>query len=117
MHVGAIIATPITCFLPSTYGQLICLLPVMAFFVNGMHAGYAVYFPELFPTRYRATGAGLCFNGGRLVAAPMLYLSAWLKGQPGMDLRWAITMLGTIYVIGLLVILLMPETKGKRLED
>jgi MFS family permease len=115
MHVGAIVVTPITCFLPSTYNQLLVLLPVMAFFVNGMHAGYAVYFPELFPTRYRATGAGLCFNGGRLVAAPMLYLSAWLKGQ--MDLRQAITILGTVYVIGLVVILFMPETKGRPLED
>jgi hypothetical protein len=47
----------------------------------------------------------------------MLYLSAWLKGQPGMDLRWAITLLGTIYVVGLVVIRLMPETKGRPLED
>jgi MFS family permease len=117
MHVGAIVVTPVMCFLPTSYEQLLLLLPVMAFFVNGMHAGYAVYFPELFPTRYRATGAGLCFNGGRLVAAPMLYLSAWLKGQPGMDLRWAITLLGTIYVVGLVVIRLMPETKGRPLED
>ena len=26
-------------------------LPVFGFFTLGMHAGYAVYFPELYPTR------------------------------------------------------------------
>jgi hypothetical protein len=87
----------------------------MAFFVTGMHAGYAVLFPELFPTRLRATGAGLCFNGGRLVAAPMLTLSAAIKAR--MDLRSAVTILGLVYVFGLVFILLMPETKGKPLED
>ena len=33
-------------------------LPVFGFFTVGMHAGYAIYFPELFPTRIRGTGAG-----------------------------------------------------------
>ena len=28
-----------------------------------------LYLPELFPTRVRATGQGLCFNFGRVVAA------------------------------------------------
>ena len=50
---------------PQTYAQALWLLPVMAFFVVGMHAGYAIYFPELFPTRLRATGSSFCFNLGR----------------------------------------------------
>jgi len=56
-----------------------------------MHAGYAIYFPELFPDRLRATGTGLCFNGGRFIAAPLLFLSGSIKSS--MDLRLAITML------------------------
>ena len=47
---------------PATYTQALWLLPLMAFFVLGMHAGYAIYFPELFPTRLRATGSSVCFN-------------------------------------------------------
>lgn len=117
MQVGALIITPLTCFGPSTYTQLLLILPVFGFFLVGMHAGYAVYFPELFPTRQRATGAGLCFNGGRLVAAPMLWFSAWLKARPGMDLRMAVSLLGLIYVVGIVLVLLMPETKGVALQD
>jgi MFS family permease len=117
MHVATLVVIPLTCLAPQTYGQLLVLLPIFGLFVGGMHAGYAVYFPELFPTRFRATGSGLCFNGGRLVAAPMLWFSAWLKGRPGMDLRWAITILGLVYVVGLFVSFIMPETKGKPLED
>lgn len=117
MQLGALIITPLTCFAPSTYIQLLLILPVFGFFLVGMHAGYAVYFPELFPTRQRATGAGLCFNGGRLVAAPMLWFSAWLKASPNMDLRAAVSLLGLIYVAGIVLVLMMPETKGLALQD
>ncbi len=48
---------------------LAVFLPVFGFFTLGMHAGYAVYFPELYPTRMRGTGAGFCFNMGRLGTA------------------------------------------------
>ena len=34
----------------------------------GMHAGYAIYFPELFPTHMRGTGGGFCFNVGLVLA-------------------------------------------------
>jgi len=114
MQVGALIATPIACFLPTTYAMQLLTLSIMGFFVNGMHAGYAIWFPELFPARLRATGAGLCFNGARLIAAPMLVISATLKSH--MDLRVAITLLATVYVIGLIVVIFLPETRGKALE-
>ena len=54
-------------------------LPVFGFLTLGMHAGYAVYFPELYPTRLRGTGAGFCFNMGRLVTFPMLLLTGWMQ--------------------------------------
>jgi len=117
MQAASIIITPITCFAPQSYDQLLVMLPIMGFFVGGMHAGYAVWFPEFFPTRLRATGAGLCFNGGRLVAAVMLIVSASLKARPGMDLRMAVTILSLIYLIGIVIALLLPETHGRALED
>ena len=58
-----------------------------------MHAGYAIYFPELFPTHLRATGAGFCFNVARAVSASMLFFSGWLKALPSMTLPLALTAL------------------------
>ena len=116
-HLGAFIIVPICCFLPASYWQLLCLLPFFGFLTFGMHAGYAVYFPELFPTQLRATGAGFCFNGGRIVAASTLLLSGWLKSLPGMDLRLAISILALLYPLGLLIIWLLPETKGQKLPE
>jgi MFS family permease len=116
-HVGAFIIVPITCYLPSTYGQLLILLPLFGFLTLGIHAGYAIYFPELFPANLRATGAGFCFNGGRIVAASTLLLSGWLKSLPGMDLRLAISILALLFPLGLLVIWFLPETKGRALPE
>jgi hypothetical protein len=83
----------------------------------GMHAGFAIYFPELFPTHLRATGNGFCFNVGRILAAPMLFFSGWLKAQDDVDLRLAITLLGLVFVLGLLCLLFLPETKGRPLPE
>ena len=69
MHLAALAIVPITCYAPQTYGQMLAILPVFGFFTLGIHAGYAIYFPELFPGHLRATGTGICFNGGRLLAA------------------------------------------------
>jgi MFS family permease len=115
MHVGAIVIVPITWYLPHAYWQVLALLPIYGFFTGGMHAGYAIYFPELFPDHLRATGSGVCFNGGRLLAAPMLWLSATIKSRPGIDLRMAIVFLSFFYVFGLFLLLFLPETKGRPL--
>jgi MFS family permease len=117
MQILAFVSVPITCYLPSTFNQLLLLLPFYGFFTLGVHAGYAVYFPELFPNALRATGTGLCFNGGRLTAALVMILSAELKALPGMDLRLAITILSSLFLAGVVIIRFLPETKGQELID
>ncbi len=117
MHVAAFIMVPITCYAPQQYWQMKCILPVFGFFTLGIHAGYAIYFPELFPNHLRATGTGFCFNGGRILAASILVLSGWLKSLPHMDLRFAITLLGCLFPLGLIVVFFMPETKGQPLPE
>ena len=117
MQVLAFLIVPAVCFGPRTYHQLLCALPVFGFITLGMHAGYAVYFPELFPTHLRATGASFCFNGGRVLAASVMFFSGWLKKIEGMDLRAAISFLGLLFLLGVVVMFFLPETKGQELPE
>jgi Sugar (and other) transporter len=96
---------------------MLLILPVFGFFTLGMHAGFAIYFPELFPDHLRATGTGFCFNGGRLLAAPILWFSGELKAWPGVSLQLAITMLGLLFLLGLVLLWFLPETKGRPLPE
>src|SRR5262249_1783392 len=45
------------------------LAPVMGFFTLGPFSGFTIYFPELYPTRLRATGCGFSYNAARILAA------------------------------------------------
>ena len=96
--------------------ELLVMLPFYGFLTFGFHAGFAFYFPELFPTHLRGTGAGFCFNGGRLLAAAILVLSAWLKSRPGIDIRAAVSILALLYVGGVVCVRFLPETKGEKLS-
>lgn len=119
LHIAALVITPIVCWLPSaaeSYGLLLVLMPLFGFCAQGIHAGYAVYFPTLFPTHLRATGAGFCFNTGRILAAPVLiWLSAWLKSE--LDLRLAVSCLGGFFLLGLVFLYRLPETLGEELPE
>ncbi len=92
-------------------------LPVFGFLVSGIHAGYAIYFPELFPSRLRGTGGGLCFNLGRIVAAPVLFLTAWLQQSMNFTVNQTATLLSAFFLFGLAVIRFAPETHGEELPE
>jgi hypothetical protein len=86
-----------------------------------LFAGFAIYLPELFPTRLRSTGTSFCYNVGRFVAAIGPALLGWLTGTVYADtaapLRNAgLTMCG-IFVLGLAVLPFLPETKGQPLPE
>lgn len=116
-HILGLLIVPFTCFVPQTYFQLILVLPFYGFFTMGMHSGYAIYFPELFPTHLRATGTSFCFNGGRLAAVPVLFFSGYLKQIDGLDLRYALCGLALLYLAGLLLVRPLPETNARELPD
>ncbi len=97
-------------------------LPIFGFLTLGMHAGYAVYFPELYPTRLRGTGAGFCFNMGRLVTFPMLLLTGWMQrpeadGGLGYSLEEAASLLSWLFLLGVVVVLFAKETRGAELPE
>ncbi len=103
------------------FEQIFWMLPVMGFCVFSLFAGYAVYFPELFPTYLRSTGTSFCYNVGRFVAAVGPFMLGWLTShlyaESAEPLRYAgLTMCG-IFVIGLIVLPFAPETKDKPLPE
>lgn len=115
-HVGGLAAALLVFQRTWNTTGLMALLPVFGFLTLGMHAGYAVYFPELYPTRLRGTGAGFCFNGGRLAAAPILFATGWLQ-QGGWSLADACSLLSLFYLLGAAVLLFAPETRGRTVDD
>ena len=96
---------------------LLCVLPVFGYLTLGMHAGYAIYFPELFPTRLRGTGGGFCFNFGRILAAPILLLRGWMLRDWGFTLDDAVALLSLLFLIGAFLLLIAPETRGEDLPE
>ena len=115
MHILSFIMVLVVCYLPQAYWQMLVLLPLFGFVTLSIHSGYAIYFPELFPNHLRSTGASFCFNAGRLLAAPMLIFSGYVKTWT--TLPNAIAMLGSLFLVGLIVLLFLPETKDQDLPE
>ena len=76
-----------------------------------------LYLPELFPTRVRATGQGLCYNSGRILAAVGALTQGQLVGAYAGSYAKAGATLTLIYVVGLALIWLAPETKDQPLPE
>ncbi len=91
---------------------------VTAFIVGGLSASFygffPLYFPELFPTRVRATGQGFCFNVGRIIAAIGSLQLANLVGVFGSSAN-AYTSLCMIYLVGMVIVWFAPETRRQAL--
>jgi len=54
--------------MPRNYLALLCWFPVIGL-CQGVFALFTMYLPPLFPTLLRTTGAGFCYNIGRITAA------------------------------------------------
>lgn len=102
-------------------------LLIAMFFVGGVTASFygwlPLYLPELFPTRVRATGQGFSFNFGRILAAIGALQSGNLMSlsQFGstkvLSHAHACATMSLVYVIGMVIIWLAPETRGQPLPE
>lgn len=101
----------------ATIWRIMAFLPLFGFLTLGMHAGYAIYFPELYPTRLRGTGGGFCFNVGRIMAAPTLFAVGWIQREWEVTLPQAAAWLSGLYLLGALLALAGPETRGRELPE
>ena len=51
------------------------------------------------------------------MAVPVLFFSGWLKALEGVDLRVAVTALASLFLLGIVLVLFLPETKGQELPE
>jgi predicted MFS family arabinose efflux permease len=86
-------------------------------FVATLFFGWlALYLPELFPTRVRATGSGLAYNSGRFATAFGVLAAGFLFTALGGDYPRVGTICASIYALGLIVIWWAPVTKAEDLS-
>ena len=94
---------------------------ILTFVIGGFSAAFygwlPLYLPELFPTRVRATGQGLSFNSGRILAAVGAVQMGSLMQHFGGSYAKAGAVITLIYIVGMGVIWLAPETKGRPLPE
>jgi MFS family permease len=105
-------------FLPSAvfnmnFVNLACLTGAIT---ASFYGWLPLYLPELFPTAIRATGQGFGFNFGRIIAAIGVLQLQTLQAAFG-GLPQACAALSYIYVVGVVMIWFVPETKGQPLPE
>ncbi|MCA9175218.1 MAG: MFS transporter [Planctomycetales bacterium] len=75
-----------------------------------------LFLPELFPTRVRATGAGVSFNSGRIISGAVVLASVHFMPMLGGDYAKIGSAARWVYAAGMLVILAVPPPL-KSIED
>jgi len=87
-------------------------------FVGVAYFGWLpLYLPELFPTAVRATGTGVTFNFGRILAAPGILGAGWLIQVFGGDYAKVGSVTSLIYVAGMIIICFAPDTSKRKLHE
>ncbi len=125
----SLIATWLLYVFSERYGTYFLMTSFLAgTFTAAFYGWFPLYLPELFRTRVRATGQGFGYNFGRVLAAIGalqtgnligLFAEDWAIGSVTIrhGLPAACSVIALIYVVGMGIIWLAPETKGKPLPE
>ena len=101
--------------LPLTNTQMLVLGFPLGLFAAGIPASLGPLFNELYPADMRGTGVGFCYNFGRIASAGFPVLVGYMSHS--MSLGMAIGIDAAIaYGLAMIAVLLLPETRGKRLR-
>lgn len=117
LYFGAsLVLTPVLFLWTHNLGLAVVVLIVNGFFTLGQYTWMPVWLPEVYPTHLRATGAAFVFNAARFIAfLGPLTAGAIISNLGGYGI--AATVVGLIYILGLVVAPFFPETRGVRLPD
>jgi MFS family permease len=89
--------------------QLFYLLTVPGFF-QGLFALFTMYLPPLFPTLLRTTGAGFCYNIGRVASAVGVVFFGLFSSQEG-DYRVTLLLAGMLFLPAAVFACFLPERR------
>jgi MFS family permease len=112
----ALLLTPVLFFSTTDLTWLLALAFANAIFSNGQYTWMPVWLPELYPTRMRATALAFAFNAPRFIA----FLGPLLAGSMIVAFGGfgkAAMILSSIYIVGMVAVLILPETNGKPLPS
>ncbi len=102
-------------FLPISNGLMLVLGFPLGFFASGSFSPMGAFFTELFPSRLRGSGQGFSYNYGRAIGALFPTSVGYLSAR--ITLGHAISAFAvTAYLVMILAVLLLPETRGKELQ-
>ncbi len=94
--------------LPRDHAALLCWFPVIGF-CQGVFGLFTMYLPPLFPTLLRTTGAGFCYNIGRVIAAfGTVFFGLFSKVG---DHRLALFYAGFLFLPAALICFFLPNTR------
>jgi MFS family permease len=114
--VGSFSAIAVYTLFPLSNGATLLLGFPLGFFPSGSFSPMGSFFTELFPTSLRGSGQGFTYNLGRGVGALFPALVGYFSAR--MPLGRAIAMFAvTAYVLMVISVLLLPETRGRELAD
>jgi MFS family permease len=111
---AAILATFGLDLAPETRLKMYFLIGLTVF---GVFGSFTYYLPELFPTRLRGTGAGFCYNIGRIVASVGPFIVGNIAAKGTGTAIVTLFYVGFIPAAGLLILPWIVETRGRSLAD
>jgi MFS family permease len=113
---ASLVLTPVLFLWTHSLGLIVVVLVLNGFFTLGQYTWMPVWLPEFYPTHLRATGAAFVFNAARFIAFLGPLLSGTIIAHLG-GYGIAATTVGMIYILGLVIAPLLPETRGQQLPD
>jgi len=115
-YLMCLVLTPVVYLWVKDINLLLAAFALYGFFIQGCFSWTPIWLPELFPTRMRATAAGFIFNAPRLISAIAPLIAGTLIVSLG-GYGKAATIIGMFYLLGLLAVPFLPETRGKPLPE
>ena len=102
---------------PNEPTNFLVWMAVLGFFSGAFFGWLPLFLPELFVTRVRSAGAGICFNFGRIITAVTVFITSMLIVYFNNDFGAIGRLTSLIYLFGAIGILLMPKGVEGEIKD